>query len=164
LIRFIKATLAEQRAPWTGVRALAKADDTWNEVWWRIVSTLYSLSLSHTHLSLSLSLIPSLSTPSHVLKGRYDAALPLYEAALDQLRADTEPPPPDALVHCAARIELLRDRQASGGRFERPIPLGHAEGALYVDPAPPPSKWQSFKHKAAKVKKKTVYALEDLDL
>jgi hypothetical protein len=75
LIRFIKATLAEQRAPWTGVRALAKADDTWNEVWWRIVSTLYSLSHTHTHththislsLSLSLSLARSypLSPPRH---------------------------------------------------------------------------------------------------
>ena len=55
--------------------------------------------------------------------------MPLYEAALDQLRADDTPPEPEQLVRCAERIELLRDRQANDGRFERPIPLGHKAGA-----------------------------------
>jgi len=95
--------------------------------------------------------------------GRYDASTPMYEKALALFRDEEHTEESgEAMVHCAERLELLGKRAETGGKFERPIPLGHKPGEKYVSPIPDPTRWDGFKHKTAKVTKKAWEKTKDI--
>lgn len=92
---------------------------------------------------------------------RFAEALVLYERAREALRADPTHTA-EQLVHASTRIEMLVERENSGGsEFATPVPLGLRPGEKYVDPVQAPSKMDRFKHKAATLKKKVAQKMDD---